>query len=147
MDMRRYNLVASIGFAFDTTLAFTRMIFDGFLERHSRLKLIAAHAGGSLPYLAGRLDICFDNMPACREKISTRPSEYLKRIYYDAVTFTAEALQTCISVGGYENIMFGSDYPHNIGDMKGCLARVDALPGDQRKAIRGENAKKIFSRL
>lgn len=147
MDMRRYNLIASVGFMFDTTLAFTRMILDGFLDRHPRLKLIAAHAGGTLPYLAGRLDICFDNMPACREKISIRPSEYLQRIYYDAVTFTPEALHTCIAVGGHANVMFGSDYPHNIGDMKGCLARVDALPARQRKAIRGENVKRIFTRL
>jgi aminocarboxymuconate-semialdehyde decarboxylase len=147
MDMRNYNLVASIGFMFDTTLAFTRMIFDGFLDRHPSLKLIAAHAGGTLPYLAGRLDICFENMPACREKIASPPSEYLRRIYYDAVTFTPQALDTCIAVGGSDRVLFGSDYPHNIGDMEGCLSRVEALPTGQSNAIRGENAKRIFTRL
>ena len=148
MDMRQYNLVASVGFMFDTTLCVTRMILDGFLDRHPALKLIACHAGGTLPYLAGRLDICFDNMPACREKISTRPSEYLKnRIYYDTVTFAEEALATCIAVGGPERVLYGSDYPHNIGDMQGCLSRVDALPEDQKHAVRGANAKRIFTRL
>jgi aminocarboxymuconate-semialdehyde decarboxylase len=41
---------------FDTTLAFVRMIFDGFLDRYPDLKLIAAHGGGTLPYLVGRFE-------------------------------------------------------------------------------------------
>lgn len=147
MDMRRYNLVASVGFMFDTTLAFTRMMLDGFLDRHPKLKLIACHAGGTLPYLAGRLDICFDNMPACREKTDRKPSEQLRHIFYDTVTFTQEALETCIAVGGFENVMYGSDYPHNIGDMVGCLKRVDNLPETQKIAIRGKNARRIFNKL
>jgi hypothetical protein len=28
--------------------------------------------------------------------------------------------------------------------MKGCLARVDALPTGQREAIRGRNAQQLF---
>jgi aminocarboxymuconate-semialdehyde decarboxylase len=80
LDVIKYNLTASVGFMFDTSLAVSRMIFDGFFDRYPDLKLIAAHGGGMLPYVAGRLDICFDNMPACRERISIRPSEYLKRI-------------------------------------------------------------------
>src|SRR5687767_5193982 len=82
LDVMRYNLLASVGFMFDTSLAVARMIFVGFFERYAKLKLIASHGGGALPYIAGRLDICFDNMPACREKISIRPSQYLKRIFY-----------------------------------------------------------------
>lgn len=144
MAMTAYNLVASVGFVFDTTLAVTRMIFDGFLDRYPALKVIAAHGGGTLPYVSGRLDICHANMPACREKISDPPSTYLRRIYYDAVVHTPDSLALCMAVGGADRVLYGSDYPHNIGDMKGCLARVDALPPDQRRAVRGENAKRIF---
>lgn len=144
LDVAKYNLIASVGFMFDTSLAVARMIFDGFFDRYPNLKLIAAHGGGALPYLAGRLDICFDNMPACREKISQRPSTYLRRLYYDAVVFQPDSLAQCIAVGGADKVLYGSDYPHNIGDMKGCLARVDALPPDQRRAVRGGNAMRIF---
>lgn len=144
LDVFKYNLIASIGFMFDTSLAVSRMIFDGFFDRYPNLKLIAAHGGGALPYLAGRLDICYDNMPACREKIDRRPSEYLKHIYYDSVVFRQEALELALNVGGTERVLYGSDYPHNIGDMKGCLARVDALPPAQRDAVRGGNAQRIF---
>jgi len=144
LDVVRYNLIASVGFMFDTSLAVSRMIFDGFFDRYPNLKLIASHGGATLPYIAGRLDICFDNMPACRERISSRPSTYLKRIFYDSVVFTQEALELAVKVGGETNVLYGSDYPHNIGDMKGCLARVDALPPATRDAVRGGNAQRIF---
>jgi aminocarboxymuconate-semialdehyde decarboxylase len=140
----RYNLIASVGFMFDTSLAVSRMIFDGFFDRHPNLKLIASHGGGALPYIAGRLDICYDNMPACRERISRKPSTYLKQIYYDSVVFQQESLELALKVGGDTNVLYGSDYPHNIGDMKGCLSRVDALPAAQRDAVRGANAMRIF---
>jgi aminocarboxymuconate-semialdehyde decarboxylase len=144
MDVQRYNQIASVGFMFDTTLAISRMIHDGFLDRYKRLKLIASHAGGYLPYIVGRLDWCHKNMPPAREKIKRKPSSYLRRIYYDTVTFTPEALDLCIRVGGVDRVMYGSDYPHNIGDMKGCLARVDARRPAERKAMRGGNAMRIF---
>jgi aminocarboxymuconate-semialdehyde decarboxylase len=144
LDVMRYNLIASVGFMFDTSLAVARMIFDGFFDRYPSLKLIASHGGGALPYIAGRLDICFDNMPACRERISSKPSTYLKKIYYDSVVFQMESLELALKVGGDGNVLYGSDYPHNIGDMKGCLARVDALPAAQRDAVRGGNAMRIF---
>jgi aminocarboxymuconate-semialdehyde decarboxylase len=144
LDVMRYNLIASVGFMFDTSLAVARLIFDGFFDRYPSLKLIASHGGGALPYIAGRLDICFENMPACREKISILPSQYMRRIFYDSVVFQQESLELALKVGGAGNVLYGSDYPHNIGDMKGCLGRVDALPAAQRAAVRGGNAMRIF---
>jgi len=38
----------------------------------------------------------------------------------------------------------GSDYPHNIGDMAGCLARVNALKPDTARRVAGKNAEKLF---
>ena len=145
MALDEYGLVPPVGFVFDTTLAFTRMIFDGFLDRFPNLKLIAAHGGGALPYLAGRLDRCHERIPACAEATSTRPSEYLQRIWYDAVVYSPEALRLCIDVAGSDTrVLFGSDYPHNIGDMSGCLGRVDGLPDRSAARIRGANALSLF---
>jgi aminocarboxymuconate-semialdehyde decarboxylase len=53
-------------------------------------------------------------------------------------------LDMCVSVCGTDNVLYGSDYPHTIGDMIGCLSRVDALPGRTRKKVRGKNAERIF---
>ncbi|MCC6474353.1 MAG: amidohydrolase family protein, partial [Burkholderiales bacterium] len=71
-------------------------------------------------------------------------SSYLRRIYADAVVFRQDALAMAVSAFGAGNVMYGSDYPHNIGDMKGCLARVNALPGAARERVRGRNAARVF---
>jgi aminocarboxymuconate-semialdehyde decarboxylase len=144
LGMQEFQLSASLGFTFDTSLAVSRMILNGFFYRYSKLKIIAAHAGGALPFLVGRLDICWDNIPAARAKTTERPSNYLRQVYCDSVVFRQDALNMAVSVFGTNNVLYGSDYPHNIGDMKGCLSRVDALPGDVREKVRGGNAERIF---
>jgi aminocarboxymuconate-semialdehyde decarboxylase len=145
MHMEAFNLIPPVGFMFDTTLAFAHMIFSGFLDRYPNIKLIAAHGGAALPYLAGRFDICHERIPACSAVIKDRPSSYLRRIYYDTVVYEQTALELCIKIAGSpDNVLYGSDYPHNIGDMAGCLARVNALPGGQAKQVAGKNAERIF---
>lgn len=144
LDLGKHNLAGSVGFMFDTSLAITRMVFDGFFDTYPKLKIIASHAGGTLPYIVGRLDRCHEMDPDRRTKIATPPSDYLRRIYYDAVTYRVEALKLCLEVGGADNVMYGSDYPHGIGDMKGCLARVRALPEGNVKAVSGGNAQRLF---
>ena len=144
MDMVRFQLTASIGFTFDTSLAVARMIYDGFFDRYGTLRIIAAHGGGALPYLISRMDQCYDNIPACREKISMRPSEYVPRIFADAVVFAPEVLDLCLKVFGADNVLYGSDYPHTIGDMPGCLKRVNGLPDSARDKVRGRNAQRVF---
>jgi aminocarboxymuconate-semialdehyde decarboxylase len=47
-------------------------------------------------------------------------------------------------VCGTDNVLYGSDYPHTIGDMAGCLSRVDALSDGVREKVRGLNAQRIF---
>jgi aminocarboxymuconate-semialdehyde decarboxylase len=144
MDMARFQLTASIGFTFDTSLAIARMIYDGFFDAYPKVRIIAAHGGGALPYLIARMDQCYRHIPACREKIARPPSEYLPQICADAVVFAPEALDLCVRVFGADNVMYGSDYPHTIGDLPGCLARVNALAGPARDKVRGTNARRVF---
>jgi aminocarboxymuconate-semialdehyde decarboxylase len=147
MGMDRFGLVPSLGFMFDTTLAVTRMILAGVFERYPHWPLIVGHTGATLPYLAGRLDICYQNIPEARQGgIPKPPSEYLKRLYYDTVTFDMNALMLAYRTAGARRLLFGSDYPHVIGDMKGCADRVAAMPISEgnRELIRAGNARRIF---
>lgn len=144
MGMDEFNLTPPIGFTFDTSLAVARMVLDGFFDRYPNLKIIAGHGGGTIPYLAGRMDFCWQNHPAARTKTQRKPSEYLKQVYCDSVLFRQDALELAISVFGSDNVLYGSDYPHAIGDMVGCLERVDALSGGTRQKVRGRNVERIF---
>jgi aminocarboxymuconate-semialdehyde decarboxylase len=143
-NMTQFALVASTGFMLDTTLALSRMIFDGFFDRYPRLKIIGGHGGATLPFIIGRLDRCFDTIEACRQKIARRPSSYARQIYVDSVVYQQASLALDLDVFGEDNVLYGSDYPHNIGDMAGCLSRVDSLPQHARVKVRGRNAERIF---
>jgi aminocarboxymuconate-semialdehyde decarboxylase len=143
MGMHEFQLTAPIGFTFDTTLAVGRCIYDGFFDRYPNLKLIASHGGGALPYLIGRMDICWHNIPAAAAKTKRPPSEYMRQVFVDTVVFTQSAVNMCVEVCGEDNVLYGSDYPHTIGDMAGCLSRVDHL-GKTKDKVRGANARRIF---
>ena len=134
----------SVGFMFDTTLAITRMIFDGFLDRYPNLKLIAAHGGGALPYLVGRMEKGDEVELPERRRMTASPTDYLRRIWYDCITYDLGALRYLISVVGPDRVLFGTDWPHQVHDVAGSLANTAALPPDQRDAIRGENAQQLF---
>lgn len=144
MDMQKYMLIVPIGFMFDTTLALGRMIYDGFFERYTKLKIIGAHGGGALPFLISRFDRCHEKMESARVTIEKRPSAYMDRLYLDAVVYSRDALDMAIKVVGEDNVLYGSDFPHNISDMGGLLERVNGLPGGVRHKVRGKNAERIF---
>lgn len=146
LKMDEFGLVPPVGFMFDTTLAISRMILSGFIDRYPDIRIIAGHGGAALPYLAGRLDRCHEMIPACADVIRDKPSSYLQRIYYDTVLYDQRALELCIEVAGSaDKVLYGSDYPHNLGDMEGCLARVNSLPEDMASSIRSKNAERIFN--
>ncbi len=144
MDMRRYDLTWSVGFMFDTTLAIARMIMDGFFDRYRRLRIIASHGGAALPTLVGRFDKGFHVSTLEDRVIERPPSDYLREIFYDCITYDAATLAHLVSVVGERQVLFGSDYPHIVGDMAGMLANVHTLPSDAVDAIRGANAERIF---
>ena len=145
MQLDVFHLAASNGFLVDTMLAVSRMIMDGFFDMYPNLKIVSCHGGGTLPYIIGRLDQTWENVPAARVKISRAPSSYMPQIFADSVLYRQSALQLCVAEFGDDNVFFGSDYPHNIGDMAGVLSRVDALADIVRDKIRSQNVMRIFN--
>jgi len=144
MDMTKFDLSWSVGFMFDTTLAITRMIFEGFFDQYPNLKIIASHAGGALPYLAGRFEKGNEVEIPQRRQMKRKPIDYLRHIYYDCITYSPAALEFLISVVGADHVMFGTDWPHQVHDIRGAFANTARLPKDQCDAVRGNNALKVF---
>lgn len=144
MDMTKFDLSWAVGFMFDTTLAITRMIFEGFFDQYPNLKLIASHGGGTLPYLVGRFEKGDEVELPQRRRMKRKPTDYLRHIYYDTITYNLGALQYLVSVVGEEHVMFGTDWPHWVHDTKGAFANTAALPASQTRALRGANALRVF---
>ena len=76
--------------------------------------------------------------------MTARPSEYLKRIWYDSITYHPGALNYLIEVVGADRVMLGTDYPHQVHDIAGAFSYTAVLPDDQRTAIREGNARALF---
>ncbi len=136
-----HRLVPLLGFLFDTTTTISRLVFSGTFERHPGLVLIAAHLGGTLPYVAERLDRGYEVYPEISGLIPRRPSEYLSRLYYDTVAFDPHALSFARTTMGSGQMLLGSDYPHQIGDMTRAIGAIEdlALPDEERGRIFGRN--------
>ena len=114
------------------------------LDRYPSLKLIVAHGGGALPFLAPRLDRCYDAYAEPREVIAKHPGEYLRRLYADTALFSQATLELAIGCFGADHLLYGTDFPHPIADLDGILARVDALAPEVRDGVRGANAARLF---
>ncbi|EMD40906.1 hypothetical protein CERSUDRAFT_111492 [Gelatoporia subvermispora B] len=85
-------LPLALGFPFETTIATTRMILAGVLDRYPALKLLLAHSGGALPQLSSRLASCIAHDPAVTARLQHDARFYLGRLYFDAVAYGSEEL-------------------------------------------------------
>src|SRR5258705_12081446 len=144
--MQEYWLMPLCGFLFDTTLAAASLVFSGIVERFPKIRWALCHLGGTIPYLAERLDRGFHAFKDCRAHIDRPPTTYLREFYYDTVNFDQGALKLAIDFAGADHILAGSDYPHQIGSIPLMLEAVDKLPvtDEQREGIRWKNAAKLL---
>jgi aminocarboxymuconate-semialdehyde decarboxylase len=146
--MRDYWLMPLVGFLFDTTLAAAHLVFAGIPERFPGIRWVLGHLGGTIPYLAERLDRGYRMFRECRKDLSRPPSEHLKAFYYDTVNFDPGALRLAIGFAGAGQILAGSDYPHQIGSIPRMLESIRGLglPPDDEARILGGNAERLLSR-
>jgi aminocarboxymuconate-semialdehyde decarboxylase len=146
-SMTEYWLMPLNGFLFDTTLAASKLVFSGVARRYPRIRWILGHLGGTIPYLAERLDRGYRAFAGCRKHIDEPPTAYLKRqFYYDTVNFSQGPLKLAIEFAGADHILAGSDYPHQIGSIPKMLDAVSRLPVTpaQREGIAGRNAAALL---
>ena len=138
----------TIGNPLETTIALQHLIFEGTLDRFPHLKIVAAHGGGYLPSYANRSDhACFVSPAGCNPdiKLSKKPTDYLKQMYFDALVFTPEALRHMVAQVGASQIVLGSDHPypweqHPVDH----VLSTSSLSDQQKAAILGGNAAKLF---
>jgi aminocarboxymuconate-semialdehyde decarboxylase len=147
-----YTLNTVVAWPTEVTIAATRLIFSGVMERHPGLRLVLSHGGGTLPFLAGRLDLAYrapryEANPACRANITKPPSQYLSHFYYDTVVASPASLRFLIDLVGADRVIFGTDFPYEIGDADGAIALplLAQLPPDQRDRILGKNANEVLT--
>ena len=148
-SFREYVLGPLVGFPFDTTLAVARMCFDGMLRDLPDIRWIVGHLGGAIPYLLERLDNGWRDFAECRAKIDQLPSVYLKRLYYDTVTFSPYTLGMVRDLVGTDHMVMGSDYPHLLGSIDRAVSSIEGLhiPESEKQRIFSATALGILNNV
>ena len=116
-------------------------------EKNPDLKIIVAHGGGYLPAYSGRIDHAWGARPDCSGyDLKYKPSDYLKRMYFDTVVFSFDQLKYLIDKYGSDHIIMGTDYPYDMAedDPIEHVMGTEGLTKDDITLITGGNACKLF---
>jgi aminocarboxymuconate-semialdehyde decarboxylase len=132
-------MVNVIGIPGDTSSAIASFIATDVLARHPALKLGFAHGGGSFGALLDRMEFVWQEFPSFRKGGTTSPREYVRRFYFDTVTYSVPYLRYLIEAYGVDTLICGTDGPGP------SQSRLDKFVSE---ACRGDAvaAEKILSR-
>ena len=140
----RWYLSNTVGQPTENAVALSHLIFSGVLDRHPRLRLIAAHGGGYLPTHLGRSDHAWRVRPDARD-CAREPSSYLKQLYFDSLVHDADVLRELLRAAGPQRVLLGSDFPFDMGTEHPLAAlRAADLPDADFHAVRGGNAAALL---
>jgi aminocarboxymuconate-semialdehyde decarboxylase len=106
----RDGLANSLGVILDDAIVTAVLICGGVLEACPDIRICIAHGGGPACYAMGRLDRAWHGRPEAR-RIPRPPSAYQRRLYYDTVTGSEEALRFLLDRVGADRVVLGSDWP------------------------------------
>jgi len=138
----KWGLSNPVGFPAEHSTTAAKFIVSGTLDKFPRLEVVLPHAGGSFPFIAGRLDRSFKNR---RPPLPHTMREYVRRFHYDSLAFWPEALQYVIDVVGSDRVVLGTDIYYPM-DEEHPVEFVDGLklPAADRDRIVGGNAARLL---
>jgi len=104
-----------VGNPAETAIAAAHLIFGGVLDRHTNLRVILAHGGGSVPSMWHRWKHASARVP---EAWTTRDvfDDYLENFYFDSVVYTRGALTRLVDFAGAAHVVVGTDMPYDMGE-------------------------------
>ncbi|MEM4382749.1 MAG: amidohydrolase family protein [Candidatus Caldarchaeum sp.] len=152
--IHEYRIGESIGWPFDTSVAMSRLVFGGVLDKFPRLKIITHHLGAMIPYFSERIRLFYDSVFSEPEvygntsdyypiQLKKHPIEYFKSFYADTVIGgNVSALRCAIDFFGIDHIVFATDYP--FGPLKGELFTKCALNIVEESGLTSENKEKTL---
>jgi len=151
--MKEYRLASSVGRPADLCLAVSRLIVRGILEDFPQVKIVGSHGGGGICEVIGRLDYAYELQEEAfflgsytPMKIKHPPSHYLKKMYFDSVTYHVPAARLIIDTVGADHVLYGSDAPPLTSLKPRAIKVVEdlALPQRERDAVFWRNAAQLL---
>lgn len=125
-----------------------QMITSGALDRHPGLKVMISEGGATWgPFLADRMDEGYrQHSSAVRPKLSKLPSEFLFDQIYASFQHDGSAVAAMTAMG-WNNVCWGSDYPHIEGTFGHTQQTLHGLFGGVDAAVRERITVGTFAEL
>jgi aminocarboxymuconate-semialdehyde decarboxylase len=131
-----YYLVNLIGMPVETATALATILLSGMLEELPTLRLCFLHGGGAAPYIVGRWGRGWEVRPETRRDTTLSPIDQIRRVYFDTLTHSPDALGYLVRLMGASHVAIGTDAPFDVED-PAPLETLRKAPGvsDQDRAV------------
>jgi len=134
----------------DTTRAILGVIWSGTAVRFPDIRFIWSHAGGTAPFLAGRIDRASRNAKDHEQRMPNGAMHEMKKFYYDtAGAANAGAMASLLKLVTPANILFGTDFPPGgtSAAVATTLAELGMFSASDLRAIDRDNAVRLLPRF
>jgi len=140
-----YYLTNFLGYTLESTMAAAKIVFGGVLDRFPNLKICLSHAGGTLPFLLGRLERGQAMRPETGALCKHPFPYYLKNFYVDTITFRPDTLRFVLEVMPPGHVFMGTDYPYDMAETDPVGFVKGAVPDEGlREEIYGKNMAAVL---
>jgi aminocarboxymuconate-semialdehyde decarboxylase len=119
------------------------LMYGDLLDAYPNVAVHLVNLGGTLPFILERLE----GIASSRNLPGAKPSERLRRLYYDCASLGPRALELAVKVIGADRIMLGTDYPiFKPNPLQDVVAKAEISDAD-RALVSGGTAQSIIDRL
>ena len=140
----------SLHFIVEETIAVVGLLNSSVFKDFPDLKILVSHGGGAVPYQLGRFEAQRLRVPG-----GERFSEAIRKLYFDTVLYTREALELLIRTVGVEHCLFGAECPGvgsvinpdtgtTMDDVAPNIQSFDWLTNEDKTKILSENTRQLF---
>ena len=143
--MKDFFMINTLGNPQEAGYAAVSLMCGGVLDAFPDLEVFLPHAGGTFPWLIGRLQLAMEWSDEL--KLAKHPAEhYLRRFHYDLITHHPQIMRNLIDLVGVDRIVAGTDFPQGMS-VKQPVDFVEEIPGlsfEERKAILSDNPARLL---
>jgi predicted TIM-barrel fold metal-dependent hydrolase len=132
----------------DTTRTVVSLLLSGTFMRQRDIKWLFSHGGGTIPFLAGRIEAFYDKKARAPGGFAPDGIEAeFRRLYYDTANATHPAAMAALQkLVPMSQLTYGTDTPYFPLDQIDSLRKL-GLPAADFDAIASGNAERLVPRL
>ena len=144
--MKDYFMINTLGNPQEAGYAAMSLICGGVLDAFPKMEVFLPHAGGTWPWLVGRLELARHVSGTLSHMKEKSAYDYLRRFHYDLITHDAKIMRNLIDLVGVDRIVAGTDFPQGMS-VKQPVDFVESIPGlthREREMILCDNPARLM---